>query len=124
MYCKDCGTYVPDTSTRCPNCGSPLNNVHATNQAGSQGQICPETHLTKAIILTVLCCWPFGIPAIVNASGVENAFHSGNYALAVEKSKKAAKWCNITMIVGIIFWVLYIVLMIVLVAIGVTDELV
>lgn len=114
MYCKECGIQIPDTATRCPNCGSPLNNVVAASQAGFQSQVCPETHLIKAIVLTVLCCLPFGIPAIVNAAGVENAFHSGNYALAVEKSQKAAKWCNTAMVVGIIYWVLYIILMIIL----------
>jgi len=57
--------------------------------------------------------------AIVNAASVENAFHSGNYNLAREKSEKANKWCNITLIVGIIFWVLYIIYIIVCVALGV-----
>lgn len=124
MYCKECGAFIPESSKSCPNCGSPVNGLAASNYSGSQYKICPETHLTKAIILTVLCCWPFGIPAIVYAAGVENAFHSGNYSLAVEKSQKAAKWCNTTLIVGIIFWVLYIIMIIILVATGLWYELV
>lgn len=119
MYCKECGAFIPESSTSCPNCGFPVNGLAASNYSGSQNRICPETHLAKAIILTVLCCWPLGIPAIVNAAGVEKAFYSGNYSLAVEKSQKAAKWCNTTLIVGIIIWVLYIISMIIFVAVDV-----
>ena len=35
---------------------------------------CPETHLAKAIVFTALMCFPFGIPAIVNAAGVHTAY--------------------------------------------------
>ena len=124
MYCKECGASIPDSASVCPYCGSPLSSSSTNNSSNIYNKICPETHLAKSIILTVLCCWPFGIPAIVNAAGVENAFHSGNYNLAVEKSQKAAKWCNTTLVVGIIFWVIYIIVIIVLVAVGVWDELI
>lgn len=119
MYCKECGSQLPDNATKCPNCGCPITEVPAAvKQESAKLKVCPESHLAKAIILTVLCCWPFGIPAIVNAAGVERDFFSGNYDLALEKSEKARKWCNVALIVGLSFWVLYFVVVVVLVLLG------
>lgn len=117
MYCKECGNPLSDLASVCPNCGAPVNSVPTDNSQ----KICPETHLTRAIILTILCCLPLGIPAIVYAAGVENAFYSGNYNLAVEKSKKAEKLCDITLIFGIIYLVIYFIVVAVLSATGISD---
>jgi hypothetical protein len=74
--------------------------------------------LTKAILVTIFCCWPLGIPAIVNAASVSNAFLIGHYDVALEKSEKANKWCRYTIIAGVVFWVLYIALIVVMGVMG------
>lgn len=125
--CKVCGREIPDNSAFCPICGAsqyeanpyatPAQPAPAPAQPEAPKE-CPPTHLAKAIIFTLICCWPFGIPAIVNAAGVQNAFLSGKYDLAEQKSKNANKWCNVTLIVGIVFWLLYIALVVILVLTG------
>jgi len=123
MYCKQCGALINDTCTVCPHCGTPVNTASTVNNVYYQNQVCPQTHLVKAIILTILCCWPLGIPAIVYAAGVDSAFRGGNYSLALERSQKAGKWCNVTLIVGIILGALYLILIIVLIATGAIADL-
>jgi hypothetical protein len=61
----------------------------------------PDNNLVKAII-SILLCWPFGIPAIINSQKVNSLYDSGNYAAAEEASKKASKWSKIGIIVGAI----------------------
>lgn len=129
MYCNECGSFIPEGTSTCPVCGAPVNSVPTPVQVQTQNpspnldqfRVCPKTHLTKAILLTIFCCWPFGIPAIVNAAGVENAFSAGNYNAALDKSQKAAKWCNITLIVGIVFWILYILFFVVMIIIAINE---
>ena len=104
IYCPDCGAQISDAAYSCPHCGRPMKPAAEIRPSMPP---CPETHLAKAIVMTILLCFPFGIPAIVNAAGAHNAYSAGDYNLAVEKSQKAAKWCKYTLIAGIIFWVLY-----------------
>ena len=75
-------------------------------------QPCPETHLTKAILITIFCCLPFGIASIVHASRVSSAYAVGNYEGAVQESEKANKWAKIGIIVGVIYYVIYIGIMV------------
>lgn len=117
IYCPECGAQISDTASFCPQCGKPISKhmapaaktpVTTVQTPPSSSKVCPETHLAKAIVVTILCCWPIGIPAIVNAAAVSNEFVSGNYDVAVQKSENAKKWCNYTIIAGVVFWVLYI----------------
>ena len=61
---------------------------------------------------TVLC-WPFGIPAIVNASKVNKLWSEGDHAGAYEAAANAAKWKNIAIVLGIINAVLSVILTII-----------
>lgn len=71
---------------------------------------CPESHLTKAILITIFCCLPFGIASIVHASRVSSLYVIGNYEEAVKESEKAEKWANIGITMGIIYFILYAIL--------------
>lgn len=62
----------------------------------------PSTYLWQAIVVTVLCCIPFGIPAIVFSTKVKPAYLAGDYAGALEASKKAKMWCIVALVVGLI----------------------
>ncbi len=88
------------------------------NSPENNPQVCPETHLAKSILVTILCCWPFGIPAIVNSVAVSNEFLAGRYDVAVQKSEKANKWCKYSIIAGVVFWVLYIGVIVLLTVLG------
>ncbi len=68
---------------------------------------CPDTHLTKAILITIFCCLPFGIASIIHASRVSSSYILGNYEYAMEQSKKANMWANIGIIVGVLYYLIY-----------------
>ena len=70
----------------------------------------PENHLAGAIVATVLCCPPFGIPAIVNAARVNGLWASGNHQAAVEAANAAHKWMMASIICGLVGGIIYIVL--------------
>jgi hypothetical protein len=59
-------------------------------------------YLTQAILVTLCCCWPFGIAAIVNAAKVNTLAAQGNYEAAQEASDAAKKWCTVAFILGLI----------------------
>jgi len=50
-------------------------------------------YMVQSILVTLFCCIPFGIPAIVNASQVETKAGLGDLAGALESSRKARMWC-------------------------------
>lgn len=117
ITCPECGAQVSDAASNCPQCGCPLTPAAPVAPApvapapaapapaapAANAPVCPETYLVKAILVTIFCCWPLGIPAIINAAGVNNAFSAGNFALAQEKSEKAKKWSNIALIAGLVY---------------------
>jgi|TARA_B100000959_G_C14848671_1_gene569148 hypothetical protein len=58
-------------------------------------------YLVQSILVTLCCCMPFGIAAIVYASKVEGLERMGDIAGAQEASGKAKMWCWIGFGVGI-----------------------
>ena len=54
-------------------------------------------YLWQSIVVTILCCWPCGIPAIVYAAKVDGLKLQGNINGALEASANAKKWCIISL---------------------------
>ena len=52
----------------------------------------PDTYMVWAVLVTVLCCLPFGIVSIVKASQVSTLYYQGNYAEARAASRAARNW--------------------------------
>jgi Interferon-induced transmembrane protein/GYF domain 2 len=50
-------------------------------------------YMVQSILVTLFCCMPFGIPAIVNAARVDTKVGAGDLAGALESSRKARMWC-------------------------------
>jgi hypothetical protein len=67
----------------------------------------PKSYLTEAILVTLFCCWPLGIPAIVNASKVEGKFAKGDVEGAEEASRKAKEYMQYSFWAGLVIVVLY-----------------
>lgn len=59
-------------------------------------------YLVQSILVTLCCCLPFGIVAIVYAAQVNSKFASGDVGGAQYASAQAKKWCWIGVIVGLI----------------------
>ena len=60
------------------------------------------SYLTQAILVTLCCCLPFGIAAIVHAAKVNSHLARGEYEQAVKASEEAKKWCWFGFFFGII----------------------
>lgn len=67
----------------------------------------PDSHLSGAILSTIFCCPPLGIVAIVKAAKVNSLYHRGRYDEAERMSDSASRWVNATVIAGIVFNLLY-----------------
>lgn len=67
----------------------------------------PSTWLWQSIVATVLCCLPAGIVGIVYAAQAQGAVGAGNLALAREKADKARTWTLVSVgigLLGVLIW--------------------
>ena len=87
--------------------GEPLEIVDIPCPSPGPGTPIPN-YLWQSIVVTILCCWPFGIPAIVYAAKVDGLVSRGQYAEAREASNKAKMWAWISFGAAIVGIVLYI----------------
>jgi hypothetical protein len=78
-----------------------------TNTQVPPPQAPPKNWLVESILVTILCCLPFGIAGIVFASQVNSKYAAGDYAGALQASKDAGKWTKIGFFVGLGVLVLY-----------------
>lgn len=69
----------------------------------------PKNWLVESILVTILCCLPFGIVGIINAANVNSRFDAGDFAGAEKASKEAGKWTKIGFFVGLAGIVLYLI---------------
>ena len=81
----------------------------------------PKTWLVESILVTILCCLPFGIAGIIYASRVESKFAAGDVKGAKLDSKEAGKWTKIGFFIGLATYVLGIIIFVVAVGAGVAN---
>ena len=67
----------------------------------------PNNWLVWAILITLFCCLPFGIAAIIYASQVDGHWNGGRYEEAYRAAKKAKQFTLIGVFSGIIFSLIY-----------------
>jgi hypothetical protein len=72
----------------------------------------PPNYLVWAILSTIFCCLPLGIPAIVFASQVNSKWQMGDYAGAQDSSRKAKNFSLWATIIGPILSIIYFVVII------------
>lgn len=58
-------------------------------------------YLTQAILVTLCCCLPLGIVAILKANKVNEFVAAGNFHAAHLSSLEAKKWCWIAFGLGL-----------------------
>jgi len=102
MYCMKCGAQNDDNNYKCVRCGAVLQHVDAP-----QPPLRIPNYLVQAILVTVLCCLPFGIVAIVYAAQVNTKLQAGDIRGAKDASKNARMWCWIAFGVGLAAGVIY-----------------
>jgi interferon-induced transmembrane protein/zinc ribbon protein len=112
MFCSQCGANNADTAAVCVQCGRNLQVATATTPLQSTGVVLPpaatvQNYLVFAILATVFCCLPAGIPAIIYAAQVNSKLQAGDLAGAQAASNNAKMWCLISLGFGLGSIVLY-----------------
>jgi hypothetical protein len=112
VFCSQCGASNADNAVICVQCGRQLNaTVPVTPSAvyppGTSPGVNVPNNLVFAILVTVLCCLPTGIAAIVYAAQVNGKLQAGDIAGAQEASKNAKMWCWISLGAGLLVCVIY-----------------
>lgn len=79
----------------------------------------PSNWLWQSIVATLLCCWPLGIPGIVFAVQVGSKYDAGDYAGAEAAAKKAKLFTLLSIGLGFVGGLIYVVLMVIL---GIADS--
>jgi hypothetical protein len=88
-----------------------------TSQQGTPSKI--PNYLVQSILVTLCCCIPFGIVAIVYAAQVNSKMAANDFAGAQNSSDQAKKWCWIGFGVGL---VMNIIVMVAQIMIGVAAQ--
>ena len=75
------------------------------------GSATVPNYLVPAII-SIFCCWPLAIPAIIFAVKVNNQVQAGDIAGAQDSSKKAKMFSFIAIGLGVLAILCYVIMMI------------
>jgi hypothetical protein len=62
----------------------------------------PSNYLVWSILVTIFCCIPFGIVAIVKSSQVNGLWAQGRYAEAQAAADSARKWIIWSVVIGLV----------------------
>ncbi|MCF7675936.1 MAG: CD225/dispanin family protein [Akkermansiaceae bacterium] len=92
-----------------PMAGSPYAPPTAGGAMPYSGEVIPN-YLWQSIVVTILCCWPFGIPAIIYAAKVEGLKSRGDIAGARAASASAKTWCWVSFGLGLGIILIYVVM--------------
>ncbi len=71
----------------------------------------PNNYLVWSILVTLFCCLPFGIVAIVKSSQVNGLWAQGRYAEAQASADSAKKWVIWSAVIGVVVGIIYGILM-------------
>ena len=72
----------------------------------------PDNFLVWSILVTLLCCWPLGIYAIVKSSSVNGLWDQGKYSEAQAASNSAKNACIWSAVLGAVVTVFYVIAMV------------
>jgi hypothetical protein len=103
VFCQKCGAQNDDNAWKCVQCQEELQRAPIP---GGPAERVPN-YLVQSILVTVFCCLPFGIPAIVYSAQVNTKLQAGDVAGARESSRKAKMWGWISFGVGLVFLLAY-----------------
>ena len=122
MNCPNCGTNNLDNASVCVNCGRSLMAPPAAQSytppppsygaptfapgGGTPGPTIPN-YLVQSILVTLCCCLPLGVVAIIFSAQVNSKLAAGDIAGAQDASKKAKMFAWIGFGLGIVFMIIW-----------------
>ncbi len=106
MFCPQCGANNADNAPVCAQCGRSFQATAAGTPLPVTGTVIPPgatvpNYLVFAVLSTILCCLPTGIPAIVYSAQVNSKLLAGDLAGAQAASNNARLWCWISFGLGL-----------------------
>ena len=109
-YCMTCGALLEPQARFCMACGAAVDftNLPPIDPALASGPPQVPNYLVQAILVTIFCCLPLGIVAIVFSAQVNGKLASGDYTGAVSSSNTAKTLCWISFGVGLVVLLIYI----------------
>ena len=99
MHCTTCGTIRPVGAGACPGCGMV-----------APGFATPATmpnYLVQSILITLCCCMPAGIVAIIYAAQVNTKLAAGDFMGAQASARLAKIWSWVGFGAGILLGIIY-----------------
>ncbi len=112
MFCPKCGTFLQDDAVMCNQCGAEITSTSARAASPQPAATHVPNYLVFAILVTILCCLPAGIPAIVYSSQVNAKLQAGDVNGAKLASQNAKMWCWIAfgggLAIGIGYFLIFI----------------
>lgn len=112
MYCPKCGAQNEDNAYRCTQCDAVMQGGGAPGGAEGPPAEKPANYLVPAILVTLFCCLPFGIVAIIFAAQVNGKLEAGDYVGAQSASKNAKLFTWLSFGIGAVVLGAYILLMV------------
>ena len=104
-------TVAPQAPLQAPPVGGGETPVSPYSPPISSGSVPPAgdipNYLWQSIVVTLFCCLPFGIVAIVFAAKVDTLKAQGNIAAALSASSSAKTWCWVSFGIGLAVMGLY-----------------
>ena len=109
-YCMTCGALLEPQARFCMACGAVVDSTGPPpfDPAFASGPREVPNYLVQAILVTIFCCLPLGIVAIVFSAQVNGKLASGDYAGAVSSSNTAKILCWISFGMGLVVLLIYI----------------
>jgi hypothetical protein len=127
VNCPNCGTSNLDNASICVNCGRamagggsytpppppPQQQASYTpppprfDTPGQPPGMPPPNYLWQSIVVTLCCCLPLGIVAIIFAAQVNDKFRRGDIQGAMQASKQAKMWMLIAFGLGLLVILIY-----------------
>lgn len=125
MFCARCGNNLPNNVIFCNRCGyrvgTPVTRpeslgtgvrkprkkpaFRAVRTESTDSAECIFNWLTPAVLVTVFCCLPFGIPAIIFAVRANTLAELGYTEEAKKAAESAKKWHYLALGAGIPLYV-------------------
>jgi predicted RNA-binding Zn-ribbon protein involved in translation (DUF1610 family) len=99
--CPECGEMIIATAAKCRFCGAVFDPRLKSSSPMGRFHTPPPNYLVQAILVTLFCCLPFGIVAIVYAAQVNGRAHAGDMAGAQSASDSAKMWCWVSFGLGL-----------------------
>lgn len=115
MFCSKCGKENDDNAFRCIQCNEVLHHEPMEKPGPAPvaaAAVTVPNYLVQAILATLFCCLPLGIPAIVFAAQVNGKVAAGDVTGALDASKKARLFCWLSFGLGLTGGIIYIFIMV------------